>query len=203
MDHLELRIAGVPDRDWVERIVREQVDKLERHTPNITSCHVAIERPNAHPTSGAWYRARIEVRLAGADPFVVRREPGDGEVTDDVSKIVHDAFAAADRKARELVRQMRDDVKQHPNQEMAGIVTELHPDYGLLYSADGRKIYFHAHSVVGFPFESLREGMGVAFTEEGGDEGPQASTLRVVDRRGRDEEMDELPRRDLAKETSA
>lgn len=193
MDHLELRVADVPDRAWVEELVREQVDKLERHTNSITSCHVAIERPNAHPTSGATYRARVEVRLAGADPFVVRREPGDGEITDDLSKIIHDVFAAADRKARELVRQMRGDVKQHPAQEMAGIVTELHPDYGLLYSADGRKIYFHAHSVHDFPFERLREGMGVAFTEEEGDEGPQASTLRVVDGRGRDEQLDELP----------
>ena len=190
MDHLELRIADVPDRDWVEAMVREQVAKLERHTPNITSCHVAVERPNAHPTSGAWYRVRIEVRLAGADPFVVRREPGDGEITDDVSKTVHDAFAAADRKAREMVRQMRGDVKQHPAQEMAGIVTELHPDYGLLYSADGRKIYFHAHSVIDFPFEHLREGMGVTFVEEDGEEGPQASTLRVVDHRGRDGHLD-------------
>lgn len=194
MDHWELRISDVPDRAWVEELVREQVEKLERHTQSITSCHVAIERPNAHPRSGASYRARVEVRLAGADPFVVRREQGDGDITDDLSKIVHDVFAAADRKARDLVRQMRGDIKQHPEQEMAGIVTELHPDYGLLYSADGRKIYFHAHSVLDFPFENLREGMGVAFTEESGDEGPQASTLRVVDHRGNVNRIDELPR---------
>ena len=196
MDHLELRLADVPDRAWVESLVREQVDKLESHVPStITSCHVAIERPNAHPRSGAWYRARVEVRLAGADPFVVRREPGDGEINDDLSTIIHEVFAAAGRKARELVRQMRGDVKMHPRQEMAGIVTELHPDYGILYSADGRKVYFHAHAVVGFPFGELREGMGVAFSEEAGEEGPQASSLRVVDHRGTDREIREVPRR--------
>ncbi len=194
MDHFELRVADVPDREWVEELVREQLEKLERHTPFITSCHVAVERPNLHPRSGAWWRVRVEVRLAGADPFVVRREQGDGVITDDLSKVVHDAFAAADRKARELARQMRGDVKQHPAQEMSGIVTELHPDYGLVFSADGRKIYFHANSVVGFPFEDLREGMGVTFTERAGDEGPQVSTLRVVDGRGREGWLDELPR---------
>lgn len=194
MDHFELRVADVPDREWVEELVREQLEKLERHTPSITSCHVAVERPNLHPSSGAWWRVRVEVRLAGADPFVVRREQGDGVITDDVSKVVHDAFAAADRKARELTRQMRGDVKQHPAQEMSAIVTELHPDYGLVFSADGRKVYFHANSVVGFPFEDLREGMGVTFTERAGDEGPQVSTLRVVDGRGREGWLDELPR---------
>ncbi|HJL15546.1 MAG TPA: cold shock domain-containing protein [Sandaracinaceae bacterium LLY-WYZ-13_1] len=192
MDHLELRITDISDRDYAERLVHEQVAKLERHTPSITSCHVAIERPHAHPTSGAPYRTRIEVRLAGADPFVIRREQGDGDVRDDLSKIVHDAFGAADRKARELARQQRGAVKRHPTQQMAGIVTELHADYGIVFSADGRKIYFHANSVIDHPFDELREGMGVAFLEEAGDEGPQASTLRVVDARGRGR-VDERP----------
>jgi len=194
MDHLELRIADIPDRPALEEIVRARAQRLERHTPGLTSLHVAVERPHAHPRSGASYRVRIEVRLAGAEPFVVRREPGDGEVGDEASKVVNDAFAAADRKARELTDQMRDHTKSHPEQQVAGIIIELHPDYGLVFTADGRKVYFHSHSVVGMPFEDLREGMGVAFQLEAGEEGPQASSLRVVDRRGRDGQLDELPR---------
>jgi cold shock CspA family protein len=192
MDHLELRMSNVPDREYAERLVREQIEKLERHTGSITSCHIAIERPHTHPTAGAPYRTRIEVRLAGADPFVVRREQGDGEVTDDLSKIIHDAFAAADRKAREIVRRQRGNIKRHVGQQLMGIITELHQDYGILFSSDGRKIYFHAHSVLDHPFEELREGMGVTYVEESGEEGPQASTLRVVDRRGRGR-VDEQP----------
>lgn len=183
MDYLELRLGDVPDREHVRRLVEEQVEKLERHTGNITSCHVAIERPNEHPSSGASWRARIEVRLAGAQPFVVRREQGDGANTDDVSKVVHDAFAAVHRKARELHRRMSGDRKHHPAQEISGIVTELHEDYGALLSSDGRRIYFHANSVIAHPFDELAVGMGVAFEEEAGDEGPQASSLRVVDGR--------------------
>jgi cold shock CspA family protein len=83
-------------------------------------------------------------------------------------------------------------VKRHDAQRLMGIITELHSDYGILFSADGRKIYFHAHSVVEHPFDELREGMGVAFVEERGREGPQASSLRVVDGRGHGR-VDERP----------
>jgi len=112
MDHLEIRIDGVTDRDWVESLVREQAAKIERHTPFVTSCHVAVERPNAHPSNGSSYRVRVEVRLAGADPFVVRREPGDGSIDDHVRKVIVDAFSAADRKAREMSRQMSEEPKR-------------------------------------------------------------------------------------------
>lgn len=194
MDHLELRVGGIHGRSSIERIVRARAKKLERHAPGVTSMHVAVERPQAHLNQGSGYRVRIEVRLAGADPFVVCREPSEGGVNDGLRQVLNEAFAAADRKARELTRTMRDEVKGHPKQEVAGIVIELHPDYGLVFSKDGRKIYFHAHSVLGVDFEDLREGMGVAFTVEDGEEGPQASTLRVVDRRGRPGRLDELMR---------
>jgi cold shock CspA family protein len=193
MDNLELRMVDVPDREAVEALVHTEAEKLERHTGSVTSCKVAIEQPHAHPTSGAQWRARIEVRLAGADPFVVRREPNDGDTNDPLSKVVRDAFAAADRRARELKRQMRGEQKQHPGQQMHAIVIELHPeeDYGLLYTMNGRKVYFHRNSLAGFDFEALREGMGVAFEEVEGDEGPQASTVRVIDSRSREGRLDE------------
>jgi len=77
---------------------------------------------------------------------------------------------------------------------MHAIVIELHPDedYGLLYTMDGRKVYFHRNSLAGFDFDEVREGMGVAFEEVEGDEGPQASTVRVIDSRGREGRLDEL-----------
>ncbi len=183
MDYLELRVRDVPDREHVERIVREQAEKLERHCDHITSCHVAIERPNMHPTFGARWRVRVEVRLAGCEPFVVRREQGDRRIYDDLSTLIHDAFRAADRKAKELSRQQRGEVKQHLEHTMQGVVQELHAHHGILLSAEGRLIYFHENSVRDVRFHQLAIGMGVAFHEEEGDEGPQASTVRVVDGR--------------------
>ena len=183
MDHLELRVRDVTDREYVERLIHEGVARLERHCDHITSCLVAVERPNAFPTSGAQYRVRIEVRLAGADPFVIRREQGDGKRDDDLSVLLHDAFKAADRKAKELTRKQRNQVKHHPAQSVQGVIEHVGDDHGWILGADGRRVYFHENSVVDTAFAELAVGMGVAYREEAGDEGPQASTMRVVDAR--------------------
>lgn len=183
MDYLKLRVRDVPDRDYAEGLIRELAQKLERHCSNITSCQVAVEQPNAHPTFGARWRVRIELHVAGSDPIVVRREQGDGRIYEDLSTLLHDAFHAADRQCKELLRRQRGELKVHPEQTLQGVVEELHEDHGIIFSVDGRKIYFHEHSLVDFVFDQLRVGMGVAFSEEEGNEGPQASTVRVVDSR--------------------
>lgn len=192
MDYLKLRLRDVPDREHAEALVTELAEKLERHCDHITSCQVAVERPNAHPTFGARWRVRIELHVAGSEPIVVRREQGDGRIYEDMSTVLHDAFHAADRQLRELVRKQRGDTKLHPAQTLQGVVEELHEDHGILFTVDGRKVYFHENSLVDFPFDDLRVGMGVAFEEEEGREGPQASTVRIVDSRSgvRTEERD-------------
>lgn len=183
MDYLKLRLRDVPDRAHAERMVRELAKKLERHCDHITSCQVAIESPNAHPNFGSRWRVRIELRVAGAEPIVVRRDQGSGRIYDDLSTILHDAFHTADRSLKELTRMQRGRVKLHPEQSVQGVISDVYEDSGILFSNDGRKIYFHANSVSEFPFTELRPGMGVAFTEVDGIEGPQASTVRIVDAR--------------------
>jgi cold shock CspA family protein len=194
MDYLKLRLRDVPDRDHAEGVIRELMGKLERHCQHITSCQVSVESPNAHPSSGARWRVRIELHAAGSEPIVVRREPGDGAIYEDLGTILHDAFHVADRQCKELTRRQRGEVKHHPAQELQGVVQELHPDHGILFSVDGRKIYFHEHALVDFTFDDLRVGMGVAYSETPGREGPQASTVRVVDSRAGIRTMErELP----------
>lgn len=194
MDYLKLRLRDVPDRAYAEQIIRGLAKKLERHCAHITSCQVAVESPNAHPTFGARWRVRIELHVAGADPIVVRRDQGDGRIYEDLSTILHDAFHIADRRLTELKRMQRGEVKQHPAQSLQAVVRELEDDHGTLFTIDGRSVYFHRHSVVDFPFEDLRVGMGVAFEEEEGRDGPQASTVRVVDARAGEHSDVELPR---------
>jgi len=43
-----------------------------------------------------------------------------------------------------------------------------------------RRIYFHRASVLNSVFETLTTGTLVAFAEEEGEKGPQASTVRVL-----------------------
>src|SRR5580692_7747052 len=53
-------------------------------------------------------------------------------------------------------------------------------DYGFIETADGRQIYFHRNAVLDAAFDRLKVGSEVAFAEEEGVKGPQASTVRVV-----------------------
>jgi cold shock CspA family protein len=64
------------------------------------------------------------------------------------------------------------------------VIVKLFGDYGFIATTDGREIYFNARSVVSARFDELKVGMGVAYTEEAGGEGPQASTVRIIDARG-------------------
>ena len=184
MDTLELRIDNdVPNRKQAERLVRRYVDRLERHCDHITSCRVAVEKPNAHLSSGADFRVRVDVRVAGAEPVVVRREPGEGSVRDGLEDVIRDVFSAADRRLEELGARQNGRVKLHPEQSLQGVIDELRKDYGFIVTTDDRQVYFHSNSVHGTEFAGLAVGMGVAFTERVGNEGPQASTVRVVDGR--------------------
>jgi len=56
--------------------------------------------------------------------------------------------------------------------------------YGFIKSLDGREIYFHKNSLPAGEFDRLEIGTGVRWAEEQGEKGPQASSLRIVDKLG-------------------
>jgi ribosomal subunit interface protein len=180
---LEITHRGVAPRDYLDDLVRKRAEKLEEFCDRIIRCRVALERPNAHPKRGASWRVRIDMTIAGGGEIVIDRRPGDGTVRDDLYDAINDAFDAAQRRLKKTNEKQHGAVKLHPEQSIAGIVTKLFDEYGFIRAADGREIYFHAHSVLNDRFEDLELGMGVAYTEETGDMGPQASSLRVIDHR--------------------
>ena len=56
--------------------------------------------------------------------------------------------------------------------------------YGFLESEDGRDIYFHQNSLLDSKFEELKTGSEVTYSEEMGEKGPQASSLKPVGEHG-------------------
>jgi len=59
------------------------------------------------------------------------------------------------------------------------------PGYGFLESADdGHEVYFHANSVLHGDFDRIAIGTQVRYVEELGEEGPQASTVAIIDKPG-------------------
>ena len=101
----------------------------------------------------------------------------------DVYVAIRDAFNAAGRRLQDYARRQSIAVRLHEGPPRAR-VARLFPEerYGFLETTDGREIYFHANSVLQPGFEHLDTGAEVYFSEEEGEKGPQASTVRWVEK---------------------
>jgi cold shock CspA family protein len=93
---------------------------------------------------------------------------------------VHEAFDAARRRLEDFAREQRGVLKAH-EEPAHGEVVELSKvdGYGFIQAGEGR-IYFNRASVLDGGFDALEVGAQVAFVEEKGEKGPQASTVRVL-----------------------
>ena len=181
---LQIAYRNVEKRDEIENLVNEQVARLEKVCDHVDSCRVVIEKPNENVRKGSGYRVRIDMMVPPSHEIVASREAGEGDINDDLSTVIRAAFNAARKRLQKLDQKQRGDVKNHPQQNVMGEVTKKMEDYGFLRAVDGREIYFHAHSVLSPGFDSIKIGTGVAFTEEMGNDGPQASSVHIVERRG-------------------
>jgi len=196
---LQVRWHNVDPSEAVAAHVREEAARLERFWDRITGCAVTLEAPSSHHRhSGAQYRVRVEVSVPRGR-IVVARDPPKSWTHTDVYLAVKGAFREAERQLADHVRRLDARVKTHAA-PAAATVARVMPDagYGFLVTEDGREIYFHERSVLHGGFGRLRVGSEVRFVEEAGDEGPQASTVKLMHpRRGnRVGRVDVLPRPD-------
>lgn len=180
---LQIAFHGVPSSPRIEDLVRERAGKLERFCDHLSSCRVTVEKPHRSRGTAEHWQVRIDLRVPPGHELVVRRESTEQTARDGLYGVVVDAFDAAKRRLEKLTARQRGDVKAHPEQEVAGIVRRLFEDHGFLRTMDGRDVYFHQNAVVSGRFDELGIGMGVAFEEEEGDEGPQATSVRIIDSR--------------------
>src|ERR671918_639744 len=175
---LNVTFRNVGKSDAIEDLIQKQATKLERVCDHIVSCRIAVEKPQEHQRSGNPFRVRIDVTVPPEHEIIVTREAGEGDLHEELSTVIRDAFAAMRRQLRKLVEKQRRDVKAHPEQEVGGFIVRLFPEegYGFIKSLNGREIYFHKNSLLGNGFDHLNIGTGVQWVEEQGDKGPQAST---------------------------
>lgn len=181
---LELQFQDAPKSPWIEDFVRRRVDKLERLCDYITRCRVSIERPNQHADTGNPFRVQIDLTIPPGHEVVVTKEPREGGAKEELRTVVASAFDAAERQVKEVVERQRRHVKTHAEPH-AFVVRKFGGEgYGFLKTPDGREIYFHENAVVGHDYERLEVGTQVRFEEAMGEMGPQATTVRIVDKPG-------------------
>ncbi|MEJ2726473.1 MAG: HPF/RaiA family ribosome-associated protein [Deltaproteobacteria bacterium] len=182
----EISFRNVDKTEFIENLIRKKISRLDRLCDYITSCRVAVESPQQHQQSGQPFRVRINLKVPPGHELVATREPSEGDIHSELPAILRDAFDAIERQLNKLVEQQRGETKKHPEQEINAFVSTIFKDedYGFLKTLEGRDIYFHRNSVVQDDFDRLVEGTGVRYVEEQGEEGPQASTVQIVDKSG-------------------
>ncbi len=198
---LQITFLHAEATPYIEEFIRAEAAKLERFYPRIIGCRVTAEHGSGRELGNLWH-IRVELSVPGGE-IVVQSEPSLGgmarrteqaamrksmEVRRErqiVHRAVRDAFKAARRQLQDYARKQRGDTKRLVAVPSAK-VTQVFPEqgYGFLITPEGREIYFHRESVLNGGFEALEPGTTVTFSEEAGEKGPQASSVRVISRQG-------------------
>ncbi|HVN28267.1 MAG TPA: HPF/RaiA family ribosome-associated protein [Candidatus Binataceae bacterium] len=159
----------------IEAEIRDKVAALEHFYNRITGCEVVIEGTVHHHRHGGPFRVRIHLTVPG-DEIAINRQ-----AEDDLAVAVRESFAAARRRIEDHIREVRGDVKAHDTAPH-GVVKKLFPSegYGFLLTPEGDEVYFHRNSVLHPGFDQLAIGALVRFNQELGENGPQASTVAML-----------------------
>lgn len=182
---LEVSYRNVEPSQAIERRILSGLARLEKVCDRIVGCRVMVELPNRRHRTGNLYHVRIDVSIPG-DDLLVKRNPPRHRAHEDVVQALGEAFDNARRKLVERCRRERLEVKAHkpvPEGRVSKLLAK--EGYGFIETGDGREVYFHENSVLNGGFDRLDVGTRVRFTEEAGEEGPQASTVEPVGHNGR------------------
>lgn len=196
----QITFRGLAPNEALESEIRERVSWLEQFYAGIVRCRVLVEVPHRHRHDGRHFHVRIETTVPGGPPIVVSHEPSlhgrlkdvedDAHRKDDEIESVHryarvavrEAFDATRRRLEDFAREQRGTVKAHEVPAHGEVVELSKVDgYGFIQAGEQR-IYFNRASVLDEAFDDLAVGAAVAFVEEKGDKGPQASTVRLLGR---------------------
>lgn len=175
-------LAGTPE---LQASIRDHVAELERRFDRVTACRVVVKGPGAHHREGGLYEINIRLALPDGREVNVARTPVADERHSDPAFALNDAFKRARRQLQDNAREIKGHVKQHQNQPIGTIARlDASAEFGFLQATDGHEVYFHRNSVLDDAFSRLAVGSRVSFVEEMGNKGPQASTVKLLGKRG-------------------
>lgn len=173
-------VENVPE---IDELIRKKASHLERICDHINSCRIIVEKVEKHTRTHQEYHVRLDIRIPPGHEIVVSRDGGRSAPHMELEAEVRWAFETAEKQLRELVEKQHGDIKVHPYQEVQGVIKWINvkDSCGFILTLDGREIYFHRNSVLHERFETLKPGMGVRFSEEMGEKGPQATSVKITD----------------------
>lgn len=177
---VQVSFRNMEKSQWIEDLILEKASSLDRFYGRIISCRVVVEIPHKRHHQGNPYLVRVDVSVPDKE-IVVNRLTDENKEHQDMHATITDAFECVKRQVEEYGRKRRGQVKISQSAPKAKVIRIFTAEqYGFLETTDGREVYFHANSVLNSDFKNLCLGSEVAFAEEEGEEGPQASTVRMA-----------------------
>jgi cold shock CspA family protein len=180
---VEVDFQGMDATEGTRAAIAKHIRVLEDRFGRVTAGRVVLKAPGGRHRTGGLFEINIRLALPDGRDVNIGRTPQNDERYADLNFALNDAFKRARRQLQDQVRKMQGEVKQHVGPP-TGTVTELDPlgEFGFIETNDGREIYFHRNSVLNGEFGRLDVGTRVTFAEEVGDKGPQASTVKPMDK---------------------
>ena len=181
---VEIAFRHYQPSDQVRTEIALQARRLERFSPNITSCHVVVTGPEGRRRNGGQFQVELRIALPTRKDVIVDKRHGDAPEHEHALVAIRQAFDAAKRQIWDAECALQGEMKAHVPEDR-GRVTKLIAGggYGFIETADGREVYLHRNAVLDGAFDRLRVGDEVRFVEGEGIKGPQASSVRLVSAR--------------------
>lgn len=187
---VEISFRNIEASAAAENDIRGHVERLERVYGRMTTCRVRVDQRNQNQNGTIPPVVHIEISLPGHKDIVVAHEPEHLQrrfQAPDLRNAINEAFRIAERRLTKHKDKVTDhgtaDLRHEAASEFRGQVAELTPgeDFGFLMNKEGGLLYFHRNSLLSGDFDRLHRGDEVSYVEEMGDNGPQASKVRVLE----------------------
>jgi ribosome-associated translation inhibitor RaiA/cold shock CspA family protein len=187
---VEISFRNIEASAAAENDIRGHVERLERVYGRMTTCRVRVDQRNQNQNGTIPPVVHIEISLPGHKDIVVAHEPEHLQrrfQAPDLRNAINEAFRIAERRLTKHKDKVTDhgtaDLRHEAANEFRGQVAELTPgeDFGFLMNKEGGLLYFHRNSLLSGDFDRLHRGDEVSYVEEMGDNGPQASKVRVLE----------------------
>ncbi len=184
---LQIAFKGLDTSPALEALIRERVDRLEHLYPRLIGCRVVVEVPHRGAGSAKVpIQISVEAEVPGRGPVIGKDSENRHEAKEDHTAALNNAFEAVERQLDKLSGTRDQEATPAASDGMAGMVVRIFPDqgYGFIQSDNAPELYFTRNAVAGDVFDQMKVGMMVHVTmaTDEGPMGPQASSVRLIDR---------------------
>ena len=182
---LQIAFKNMDSSEFVEALIRDRVERLQRFHSNITGARVVVEVPHRSPEGAKPpVGIRVEIEVPGHNTIIAKGEQDRREMKGDASAIINRVFEAAERQLEQIAAIRNGEVKHHGSTGDTGVVVRIFPDqnYGFVEVKDLPDLYFTRDVVAADGFDTIKVGTVVHVTRASaeGPMGPQASSIKLL-----------------------